>query len=120
MIFSSETFEVLHAEKYVWEESRRKIFYKRLSRRRSKRPYGRVKSWPIAASTVKYKFRNKLREPLPCPIMYSASEELALWNMRTEEHGRERKREEEKRRERERREDIDDVGASKCAGYEKS
>lgn len=81
---------------------------------------GRVKSWPIAASTVKYKFRNKLREPLPCPIMYSASEELALWNMRTEEHGRERKREEEKRKERERREDIDDVGASKCAGYEKS
>lgn len=32
-------------------------------------PYGRAKSWPIAESTVKYKFRNKLREPLPRPIM---------------------------------------------------
>lgn len=71
----------------------------------------RAKSWPIAASTVKYKFRNKLREPLPCLIMYSASEVLALWNMRTEEHGGERETE---------REDIDDVAASKCAGYEKS
>lgn len=43
--------------------------------------------------------------------MYSASEVLALWNMRTEEHGGEKETE---------REDIDDVAASKCAGYEKS
>jgi len=60
---------------------------------------------------VKYKFRNKLREPLPCPIMYSASKVLILWNMRTEKKEGERGEE---------REDIDDVAASKCAGYEKS
>lgn len=102
-LFNSETCDVSHAGKFIRQESRRKIFYKRLSRpyRRSEGPYGRAKSWPIAASTVKYKFRNKLREPLPCPIMYSASEVLALWNMRTEEHGGERKGKEEKERKRE-------------------
>lgn len=113
MLLSSETFEVSRAGKFVWEERRRKIFYKRLSRsyRRSEGSYGKAKSWPIAASTVKYKFRNKLREPLPCPIMYSASEVLVLWNMRTEEHGGERERE---------RGEIDDMATSKNVGYEKS
>lgn len=82
LLIENSIYEIFEVVWYVYNVCHASIFVKKIEREflrtviaylyhRREGSYGRAKSWPIAESTVKYKFCNKLRlEPLPHWIMY--------------------------------------------------